>query len=175
MEYEIRTGGATLGGNPLDVRGTMLAVGDKAPDFEMVATDMSRKTISDYEGKVKILSIVPSLDTSVCDAQVRQFNEEATALDDDIVVLAISADLPFAQKRWCGTAGVDNVDCLSTHMDMKFSDDYGVHVVGSRINQRAVIVLDKDNTVAYTEYVTEIGQQVNFDAALKVARKLVSS
>jgi thioredoxin-dependent peroxiredoxin len=172
MDYEIRKDGVTLGGNPMDVRGKMLQVGDTAPNFELVATDMSRKSLDDYAGKVKILSIVPSLDTSVCDAQVRHFNEEATALEDDIVVLAVSADLPFAQKRWCGAADVEDVEALSSHMDMQFADDYGTHVLPLRVNQRAVIVLDKDNKVVYTEYVPEIAQQVNFDAALEAARSV---
>lgn len=173
MDYEIRKGDVRLGRNPLDVRGSRLSIGEIAPNFDLIATNMSHRTLSDYDGKIKILSILPSLDTSVCDAQTRRFNEEAAGLDDNIVILTISADLPFAQKRWCGAAGVDRVECLSTHMDMKFSDDYGVHVLQSRINQRAVIVLDRENKVVYTEYVSEIGQQVNFDGALRAARDLL--
>lgn len=173
-DYEIRKDGVTLGGNPMDVRGKMLAIGDTAPNFDLVAIDMSQKSLDDYAGKIKILNIVPSLDTSVCDAQVRHFNTEATALDDDIVVLAVSADLPFAQKRWCGAAEIENVETLSSHKDMKFADDYGTHILNLRVNQRAVIVLDKDNKVVYTEYVPEVGQQVNFDAALEAARAIAN-
>lgn len=170
MDYEIREGGATIRGNPLKVRGTMLKAGDKAPDFQLVATDMSTKSLSDYAGKIKILSVVPSLDTSVCDAQTRRFNQEAVELDEDIVVLTVSADLPFAQKRWCAAADVDRVETLSSHKDMQFSDDYGLHVLDWRVNQRAVIVLNANDEVTYAQYVTEIGEEVNFDAALEAAR-----
>lgn len=174
MKYEVRQGAVTLDHKiRFDVRGTELKIGDDAPDFKMIATNFHPKTLADYNGKIKILSIVPSLDTNVCDAQVRHFNEAATSLDDDIVVIAVSADLPFAQIRWCGAAGIENVETLSTHMDMQFSDDYGVHVLQARYNQRAVIVLDKNNKVVYTEYVPEISQQVNFEAALEAARSIV--
>ena len=174
MTYEIRKDAFFLGKMTFDVRGDMLEIGDTAPDFKMVATNFQEKTLDDYVGKIKIISIVPSLDTSVCDAQTRRFNEEATALSDDIVILTVSADLPFAQRRWCGAAGVENVECLSTHKDMRFSDDYGVHVLSQRYNQRAVIVLDKDNTVVYTEYVYDISQTPNFTEAIKAAKQIAS-
>lgn len=155
------------------VRGEMLKVGSKAPDFTLVASDWSFKTLADYGDKIKILSVVPSLETSVCAAQTRRFNEEAASLGDEVVVLTISADLPFTQKRWCGAEGIDRVETLSSHRDMKFSDDYGVHDTEWRINQRAVFVLDRDNVVRHAEYVPVMGNEVNFEAALAVVRELL--
>ena len=106
MSDEIRVGGTTVGGRPLDVRGRKLEIGEDAPDFVLVAPNFMRRKLSDYAGKIKLLSIVPSLDTGVCSAQTRRFNQEATALSDDIVILTISADLPFTQARWCGAEGI---------------------------------------------------------------------
>ena len=165
--------GMVVGGVEHHVQGDMLAVGAKAPDFSLVANDFSNKTLADYGDKIKILSVVPSLDTGVCSAQTHRFNKEAASLSDRIVILAISADLPFAQKRWCGAEGVDRVVTLSTHHDMQFSDDYGVHDTVWRVNQRSLFVLDGDNIVRYAEYMPVIGNEVNFDAALEVARSLV--
>lgn len=165
--------GMLLGGNNMAVQQDMLKVGDKAPDFELVANDMSKKTLSDYAGKVKIISCVPSLDTRVCAIQTRKFNEEAAALGDDIVILTVSADLPFAQKRWCGAEGIDKVETLSDHLTMKFADNYGVNVVDARILQRAVMVIDKDNTVQYTEYLDAASNEPAYDPALAKAKELV--
>lgn len=155
------------------VQGAMLTVGSKAPDFVLVANDLAEKTLADYAGKVKILSVVPSLDTGVCATQTRRFNEEAAGLGDNVVILTVSADLPFAQKRWCGAEGIEQVETLSTHRDMKFSDDYGVHDTAWRLNQRSVFVLDKNDVVQHTEYMAVIGDEVNYDAALAKARELL--
>ncbi len=165
--------GMKVGDKEHEIRGEMLKVGEKAPDFRLVANDMSIKTLADYAGKIKILSVVPSLDTGVCAAQTRRFNQEAAALGEDVVILTISADLPFAQQRWCGAEGIDRVVTLSSYRDMKFSDDYGVHDVEWRINQRSVFVLDRDNIIQYAEYVPVIVDEVNFEAALAKARSLV--
>lgn len=171
MVYEERPNGMMLGKTGHTIRGRMLQVGEDAPDFALVANDMRTiKTLQDYEGKVKILSIIPSLDTGVCSAQTRRFNEEAASLGDEVVILTISADLPYAQKRWCGAEGISRVETLSTHRDMQFSDDYGVHDLDWRINQRAVFVLDKENKIVHAEYVVPIGDEVNFEAALAAAR-----
>jgi len=134
---------------------------------------MSIKTLADYGNKIKILSIVPSLETSVCAAQTRRFNQEAASLGDEVVILTISADLPFTQKRWCGAEGIDRVETLSSHKDMKFSDDYGVHDTAWRINQRSVFVLDRDNIIRHAEYVPVMGNEVNFEAALVTVRELL--
>ncbi|RMG75402.1 MAG: thiol peroxidase, partial [Chloroflexi bacterium] len=118
----------------------MLKVGDKAPDFKLVANDLSIKSLADFDGKVKIISVIPSIDTGVCSAQTRRFNQEAAQLGDDIVVLTVSADMPFALKRYCGNEGVENTITLTTYRDMKFADDYGVHDIDWRVCQRAVFV-----------------------------------
>ena len=165
--------GMMVGGVEHPVRGEMLRVGSKAPDFALVANDWSIKALADYGNKIKILSIVPSLETSVCAAQTRRFNQEAASLGDEVVILTISADLPFTQKRWCGAEGIDRVETLSSHKDMKFSDDYGVHDTAWRINQRSVFVLDRDNIIRHAEYVPVMGNEVNFEAALATVRELL--
>lgn len=148
----------------------MLKVGDRAPDFQLTANNWSRKSLADYANKTKIISVVPSLDTNVCAAQTRRFNEEAARLDQGVVILTISADLPYAQYRWCAAEGIDQVETLSDHRDMNFSDAYGVHVIPVRITQRALFVVDQNNVVRYAEYVPVIDDEVHFDAALATAR-----
>ncbi|MBL8162959.1 MAG: thiol peroxidase [Anaerolineae bacterium] len=165
--------GMAIGKTEFAVVGPMLQVGDAAPDFSLTANDWSMKTLADYAGKVKILSIVPSLDTRVCSAQTRRFNEEASAFGDEVVVLTISADLPYAQRRWCGAEGIERVVTLSDHKTMGFSTAYGVHVSDLRICQRACFVVDQNNVVQHAEYMPEIGNEINFIAALAAAQKLV--
>ncbi len=165
--------GMKIGTMEHPVEGAMLQVGSPAPDFKLTANDWTMKSLSDYAGKVKILSIVPSLDTRVCSAQTRRFNEEAAAFGDDVVVLTISADLPYAQRRWCGAEGIERVVTLSDHKDMNFSDVYGVHVTDLRICQRACFVVDKNNVVQFVDYVPVIGEEINFVAALSAVQKLV--
>lgn len=169
MDYEERKNGMTIGDRGFTVRGRMLNPGEAAPDFTLVANNFRPKKLSDYNGKVKILSIVPSLDTKVCSTQTRRFNQEASRLSEDVVILTISADLPYAQKRWCGAEGIDRVETLSDHREMKFADDYGVHVTDLRITQRAVFVLDKANQVVHAEYKVPMGDEVDFEAALSAA------
>ncbi|GAB1422110.1 thiol peroxidase [Anaerolineales bacterium] len=165
--------GMKVGDNEHTIQGEMLKVGDQAPDFKLVANDLSVKTLEDYAGKIKIFSVVPSIDTGVCSAQTRRFNEEAAALDDNIVVLTVSADLPFAFKRYCGNEGIENTETLSTHRDMAFADDYGVHDVDWNICQRAVFVVDTDNVIRHVEYIGVIGDAVDFDSAIAAAESLV--
>lgn len=155
------------------VRHAMLKAGDPAPDFKLTATDWTVKSLADYAGRVKIISVVPSLDTRVCSAQTHRFNKEASELSENIVILTISADLPYAQRRWCGAEGVDRVVTLSDHKDMSFADAYGVHVYDMRITQRACFVVDQHNVVQHSEYMPEIGNEINFEAALAKARGLV--
>ncbi len=166
--------GMVIGETEFAVHNDTLKVGDSAPDFRLTANDWKPKTLADYPGKVKILSIIPSLDTRVCAAQTRRFNQEAANLSDDVVILTVSADLPYAQRRWCGAEGIDKVITLSDHKDMNFSDGYGVHVSDLRICQRALFVVDQNNVVQYAEYVPIMGHEVTFDAALTKARELVS-
>lgn len=165
--------GMEVAGIEQPVRGAMLKVGDPAPDFSLTANNWQKKHLSDYAGKVRIFSVVPSLDMRVCAAQTRRFNEEAAALGENVVVLTVSADLPYAQRRWCAAEGIDRVETLSDHFDMNFSDAYGVHVYNLRICQRAVFVVDQNNVVQLAEYIPVIGNEVNFDAALAKARELV--
>jgi thioredoxin-dependent peroxiredoxin len=166
-----RTGAATMRGNPLTLLGNEVKVGDKAPDFTVIDNDMKPVSLKDTAGKVRILAVVPSLDTPVCDTEVRRFNEEVTKLPG-VEVLTISMDLPFAQKRWCGAAGVSNVRTLSDHREGSFGNAYGTLIKDLRLNSRAVFVLDKDNTVRHVEYVKEVASQPDYDAALNAARQL---
>lgn len=165
--------GMKVGNNEHNVQGDMLAIGAQAPDFVLIATDLSQRTLADYQGKVKVISVVPSIDTGVCSAQTRRFNEEASQLADNIIVLTVSADMPFALKRYCGAEGIENTETLTTYRDMKFADDYGVHDTDWRVCQRAVFVLDADNVVQHAEYVPVIGEEVDFNAALDKAKSLV--
>ncbi len=161
-----RAGGVTFKGNPLTLLGEPLDVGDKAPDFTLIANDLSEVSLSESDGKTRLLSVVPSLDTGICDAQTRRFNEEIARLGDDVVGYTISADLPFAQARWCGNAGVEQVITLSDHRAMEFGDAYGTHIKELRLEQRAVFVVDADGVIRYVEYVPEIAQHPDYDAAL---------
>ncbi|WP_289087484.1 thiol peroxidase [uncultured Veillonella sp.] len=167
---EKRTGVITFVGNPMTLVGKEVKVGDKAPDFTLLDNGLAVKTLKDYEGKVKIFSVVPSLDTGVCDAQTRWFNQNATALSNDVVVLTVSMDLPFAQKRWCGAAGVENVVTLSDHKDASFGTNYGFLIEELRLLTRGIVVVDKNDKVTYVEYVPEVTNAVNFDAAVEAAK-----
>lgn len=165
--------GMMIGPTEHPVEGAMLKVGDHAPDFSLTANDWTMKTLGDYQGKVKILSIVPSLDTRVCSAQTRRFNEEAAAFGDDVVVLTVSADLPYAQRRWCGAEGIERVVTLSDHKDMSFSTAYGVNVTDLRICQRACFVVDQNDVVQYVDYVPVIGNEIDFIGALSKVQNLI--
>lgn len=159
----------TFHGNPVKVDGTFPVVGSTAPDFSLVDKDLADSTLADYAGKRKILNIFPSVDTGVCAASVRRFNELAGNMNDT-VVLCISADLPFAQARFCGAEGLSNVTMLSLMRGRKFLNDYGVALVDgplAGLAARAVVVLDADNKVLHTERVAEIGNEPDYEAALK--------
>jgi thiol peroxidase len=156
-----------LKGNPVHTNGDLPEVGSDAPDFVLVATDMSEKTLSSFAGKKKILSINPSYDTPVCQAATRTFNERAADLDD-VVVLMVSADLPFAQKRFCAAEGLDEVVPLSTFRG-SFLEDYGVKLVDgplAGVSARAIVVVDENDKVVHTELVSDIAQEPDYDAAL---------
>jgi thiol peroxidase len=167
-----RTDEVTFNGNPLTLMGERLNVGDKAPNCALLTNDLAERSIEDYRGKVCLISVVPSLDTGVCDKQTRRFNEEISKLGDDVVGLTISADLPFAQKRWCGAAGIDCVTTLSDHRDMAFGKAFGTHIKELRLDARAVFVIDKEGIVRYVEYVPEMTDHPNYEAALEAARNL---
>lgn len=156
----------TSGGNPINLVGTEVKVGDKAKDFVLSKNDLSPSSLKDYEGKIKVLNIVPSLDTGVCDAQTRKFNAELGSRED-VVVITISMDLPFAQARWCGNAGLESAITLSAHKDEVFAKDYGVLIEELRLLARAVMVLNEENEVTYVEYVSEVSNHPNYEAALE--------
>ena len=129
--------------------------------------------MADFEGKIKVISVVPSLDTGVCDAQTRWFNQDATKLSDDVVVLTVSMDLPFAQARWCGAAGVENVITLSDHKDASFGQNYGFLIEELRLLARGVVVIDKNDKVTYVEMVPEVTNSVNFDGVIEAVKELI--
>ena len=170
---EKRTGVVTFAGNPIALLGKEVKVGDKAPAFTLLDNALGEKTLADYAGKVKVISVVPSLDTGVCDAQTRWFNQNVSKLGDNVVVLTVSVDLPFAQKRWCGAAGIDQVETLSDHRDLSFGENYGFILEGLRLLSRGIVIIDKDDVVRYVEYVPEVTSAVNFDAAEAATKALV--
>lgn len=159
----------TFAGKPVTLIGNEVKVGSKAPNFEVIANDLSKVTLDDTKGQVRLISVVPSLDTGVCDAQTRRFNEEAAKLDN-VKVLTISVDLPFAQKRWCGAAGIENVQTLSDHRELSFGKAYGVAIEELRLLARAVFVVDSNDTVTYAEYVSEVTNHPNYEAAIEAAK-----
>jgi len=170
---EERTGIVTMKGNPITLVGNEAKVGEPAPDFEVVANDLSPVKFSSYRGKVCIVSAVPSLDTPVCDMETRRFNKEAESLGSDIAILTISTDLPFAQKRWCGAAGADKVVTLSDHRNTAFGAAYGVLIKDLRLLARAVFVVDRDGTLQHVQLVKEIAEEPDYDAVLSAAKKLI--
>ncbi|WP_127447686.1 thiol peroxidase [Veillonella sp. 3310] len=170
---EKRTGVVTFAGNPIALLGKEVKVGDKAPAFTVLDNGLGEKTLADYAGKVKVISVVPSLDTGVCDAQTRWFNQNVSKLGENVVVLTVSVDLPFAQKRWCGAAGIDQVETLSDHRDLSFGENYGFILEGLRLLSRGIVVIDKDDVVRYVEYVPEVTSAVNFEAAEAATKALV--
>src|SRR5712691_822014 len=153
---EERKGAITMRGNPMTLVGPELKPGQQAPNFTLVGKDMRPVTLDNFKGKVKIIASVPSLDTPVCDAETRRFNEEASKLPGDVQILSVSMDLPFAQARWCGAAGVDKVTTISDFKDKDFGEKYGTLMKENGLLCRAVFVVDKNDNVVYTEYVKEI-------------------
>lgn len=161
----------TFQGDPLTLVGEVPSMGQPAPNATLLDNDLNEVKLSDFHGKTRILSVAPSLDTPVCDAQTRRFNEEAGRLGD-VVVLAITMDLPFAQKRWCGAAGVEAVHTLSDHREAEFGLAYGLLIKELRLLARAVIVLDGEGTVCYVQVVPEITNEPDYDAVLKAVAEL---
>jgi len=157
----------TMQGNPLTLVGNELKVGARAPDFSVLDNGLAPVGPAAYKNKVKVILAVPSLDTPVCDIETRRFNQEAGKLGDNVAVLTISMDLPFAQKRWCGAAGIDHVTTLSDYKDASFGQAYGVLIKELRLLARAVFVVDKDDTLKYMEIVKDITHEPDYDACLK--------
>ncbi|MEZ5351149.1 MAG: thiol peroxidase [Bryobacteraceae bacterium] len=159
----------SLKGNALELEGPELKAGDTAPEFHSVDTGLQPFTLESTGGGVRIFSVVPSLDTPVCDAQTRRFNEEAAKLDG-VSIYTFSMDLPFAQKRWCGAFGIDKVKMVSDHKDASFGSAYGTLIKNLRILSRAIFVVDNDNKIVHAEYVGEVGDHPNYEAALAAAK-----
>lgn len=168
-----RPGAVTMGGNPLTLVGDEIQVGAQAPDVELLNNALEPVKISDFAGKVVIISSVPSLDTPVCDLQTRRFNSEAAGLGEEVAILTVSMDLPFAQARWCGAAGVEAVTTLSDHRDAAFGQAYGLLIKELRLLGRAVLVLDKQGVVRYVQLIKEIKTEPDYDEVLEAAKGLL--
>lgn len=166
-----RTGVITFKGQPMTLVGPELKVGQKAPDFKALSTDLAEVSLASSAGKVRLISVVPSLDTGVCDKQTRRFNEEATKYPS-VNVLTVSMDLPFTQKRWCGAAGVERVETLSDHREASFGLAYGLLIKELRLLARAVLVVDAEDTIRYIEIVPEVGTEPNYEAALEALKEI---
>jgi thiol peroxidase len=163
-----------MGGNPITLVGPELKVGESAPDFTVIDNALNPKSLKDFEGKIKMISVVPSLDTKVCDMQTRRFNEMAVGFSDNVVVLTISMDLPFAQGRWCGAAGVDRVITLSDHLEASFGNNYGLLIKELRLLNRAVLLIDTGNVIRYIEIVEENHELPNYEKVLEALSKIQS-
>ncbi len=168
-----REGLVTMKGEPLTLLGDDLKVGDVAPDCEVVGNDLKPVKLSSFRGRVCIISSLPSLDTSVCNIMTRKFNEDAAALGSDVVVMAVSMDLPFAQDRWCVAADVTNVETFSDHRSASFGEAFGVLIKGLRLLARSVFVVDKEGIIRHIEIVDELSSEPDYEAALATAKEVV--
>ena len=164
----------TMKGNPLTLSGNPVKVGKPAPDFEVVANDLSEVKLSSFRGKICLISSVPSLDTSVCDTQTRKFNEQAGMLGDNVVILTISMDLPFAQARWCGAAGVKNVQTLSDYRKAEFGNAFGILIQELRLLARAVFIVDSEGIIKYIQIVDELTNEPDYADALETLKGIIA-
>jgi len=167
-----QTGVITMRGNPLTLLGNPVKVNDPAPDVELIDNSLKPVRLSDYRGKICVVSSVPSLDTPVCDMETRRFNTEAAELGPDVAILTVSMDLPFAQKRWCGAAGVERVVTLSDHRQAAFGTAYGTLIKELRLLARAVFVVDRGGVVRYVQFVKEVAEEPDYGAVLKAVKAL---
>jgi thiol peroxidase len=168
-----KTGVITFKGNPFTLLGPEVKVGDKAPDFTVVDNGLAPVSLASYAGKIKVISAVPSLDTPVCDTETRRFNQEAAQLPENVVVLTVSMDLPFAQKRWCGAAGIDRVTTLSDYQERSFASAYGMLIKELKLLARAIFVIDANNVVRYIQIVPEVTSEPDYAAVLAAVRALL--
>jgi len=164
----------TFFGNPLTLVGNEVKAGDKAPDFTVLDKDLKEVGLADFQGKIKVISVTPSLDTPVCDLQARTFNQEAGSLSDEVVVLNVSMDLPFAIARFCAGAGIDKVQTLSDHKEASFGNAYGVLVKELRLLARSVFVIDKSDIIRYVQIVPEMTNPPDYEKATQEAKKLAA-
>jgi len=167
-----RTGLVTMRGNPMTLLGNEVRVGEGAPDFTALDTSLTPVKFSSFRNKICVLSSVPSLDTPVCDMETRKFNEEAGRLGPDVIILTLSMDLPFAQKRWCGAAGVNKIQTLSDHRDASFGTSYGVLIKELRLLARAVFLVDRKGVIQYIQLVKETTKEPEYEAIWSALRKL---
>jgi thioredoxin-dependent peroxiredoxin len=173
MTMDNKVGTVTMKGNPMDLVGNKVKVGDQVPKFHLVANDMSTVECETFSPKVCVILTVPSLDTPVCDIEVRRFNEEASKLSPDIAILAVSMDLPFAQKRWCGAAGISRVQTLSDYRDASLGLAFGVLIKDLRLLARSVFVIDKTGKIRYIQIVKEVSEEPDYNAVLKAVKNLI--
>lgn len=161
-------------GNPVTLKGSEIKIGDTAENFIAVKQDLSKFDFyNETKDKVKIISVAPSVDTSVCSLQTIFFNQRASQLGNDVEIVTITVDLPFAQKRFCGAEGIENIQVISDHKDLDFGEKYGFVIDEFRLLTRGIVVVDKDNTVKYVEYVEEVTKEPNYERALEEVQKLV--
>ena len=163
----------TFGGNPVTLKGNEVKVGHKAPNFTAIDGSLKGVSLNDFKGKVKLISVFASIDTGVCSTQTRKFNLEAAKFGDKVKFIALSADLPFALKRFCGAEGIDNMLPLSDHKDLDFGKNYGFHIDELRLLARGVVIVDSEDVVQYVELVPEVGHEPNYDAAISKLKELV--
>lgn len=162
-----------FGGNQVALSGNEIKIGEKAPDFTTIDNSLKPIKLSDFKGKVKLISVFPSIDTSVCSIQNHKFNNEANSYGDKVVFMAISVDLPFALKRFCGAEGINNLKTLSDHRDAEFGNKYGFLIKDLRLLARGVVIIDKNDVIRYVEVVPEVGHEPNYENALKALKSLV--
>ncbi|SKC42873.1 thiol peroxidase [Maledivibacter halophilus] len=163
-----------FGGKPITLRGREIKAGDIAQNFSAVNQDLSKFNFyNDTKGKIKVISVAPSIDTSVCSLQTTTFNQRASEFKDDVEIVTITVDLPFAQKRFCGAKGIENIQVVSDHKDLDFGEKYGFVIDEMRLLSRGIVVVDRDNTVKYVEYVEEVTNEPNYEKALEEVRKLI--
>ena len=172
---EERTGVFAAGDNKLTLLGPEVKVGDKAPGFTVSGAGLKQVSLADSAGKVRIIASVPSLDTGVCSEETQKFNELASSLPDDVVILTVSMDLPFAQARWCGASGCTKVQCLSDHRDVSFGEAYGVLTKELRLLARSIFVINPDGKVQYVEYVKEVTEQPDYEKALNALKRVAQA
>jgi thiol peroxidase len=170
---QTRTGIITFKGNPMTLAGQPVNQGDAAPDFKVVDNGLQPVTLADSAGKIRLVTVVPSLDTPVCDSMTRSFNQTAAALPENVVVYTVSLDLPFAQKRWCGNAGIEKVQTLSDYQDRSFVLNYGLLIDELKLAARAVLVIDTDDKISYLEIVSEVTAEPDYVAALDAVKALL--
>lgn len=167
-----RTGLVTFAGNPVTLKGQEVKVGEKAPNFVAIKQDLSPYDFhKETEGKVVVISAVPSVDTGVCEFQTNKFNEEASKLSEDVQIVTISVDLPFAQGRFCGAHGIENIDVVSDYKDLSFGENYGFILKEFRLLERGIVVIDKDKNISHLEYVSEVTDHVDYDQALEAVKR----